>query len=113
MATFSYLRLAAFVFALSAASAPAADVTKGSSADRDKDKKGVDTHASVEQRTVTRESSSSPSPPNDPRNGTAPVPAGARPTARAPTFSAPAMQPRFSGSSPVARDNWRDRDDRD
>jgi hypothetical protein len=31
----------------------------------------------------------------------------------APALNAPAMQPRFSGASPVVRDNWRDSSDRD
>jgi len=119
MATFACLRLAAtaIVLALFTADALAVDVTKGST--NDKDKKGTDSHVSVE-RSVSRDSPNSsspataPSPPRDPGNRPAPGPTGgSRPAAMTPALNAPAMQPRFSGPSPAVQDNWRDRSDRD
>jgi hypothetical protein len=119
MVTFFYLRpvAAALIVVLFTAGASAADAAKGSTSD--KDKKGSDSHGSVE-RTVTRDSSGSSSPErsaapardSSPSRAT-PALGGASPSAKAPASSASAMQPRFSGPSPVFNDNWRDRSDRD
>jgi hypothetical protein len=119
MVTFLDLRpvAAALIIVLFTAGGSAADAAKSSTSD--KDKKGSDGHGTVE-RTVTRDSSSSNSPArsaaptrdSSPSRVT-PVLGGSSPSPKAPASSAPAMQPRFSGPSPVFNDNWRDRSDRD
>jgi len=115
---------AAIAVVVLAVNSMAADVAKGPAGDRDKDKKGSDSHGTVERSTTREPARSSapaatPSPSRDSsgsRAASLPVP-GSRPTVNnapnASAFSTPSVQPRLSASSAISRDNWHDRGERD
>jgi hypothetical protein len=113
MATFSYLRAVAtaFVLALFAADALAVGVAKGPSGDRDKDKNGNDSRASVERSVSSSNSSATSAAPtrDSSPSRTTLVLGGAGSSARTPAYTDPAMQSRFSGPSPAFHENRRDR----